>query len=268
MRRNDNPHIPFRCNFLEQTEQRMATRNIQERIRFVEQQDFHLLRHSLRQKYATAFAIAQFCNRALCKIRDIQKRHRFFDNAVIFSRTTVKNSRIRRTSQAHKFTHAHTRRHRTRHSHKRNFLSAFTGSPVHKRISFKRNLARHRRKQARKRFQKRTFAASVLAHQGHNRSRHQFKIKRAFHRFKRTTVTDKQIFAFQQNRRLFQFTHIRPLKTRTGTAHKNPHNHRNAHQRKHRIQWHRSREQPAQKRKRNPAQRSPWQEHAMICCLE
>ena len=191
MRRNDNPHIPFRCNFLEQTEQRMATRNIQERIRFVKQQDFHLLRHSLRQKHATAFAIAQFCNRALCKIGNIQKRHRFFDNAFIVSRATIKNPRIRRTTQAHKFTHAHTRRHCTRHPHNRNFLSAFTGSPIHKRFSFKRNFARHRRKQARKRFQKRTFTAPVLAHQGHNRSWRKRKIKRAFHRFKRTAVTDK-----------------------------------------------------------------------------
>lgn len=146
MRRNNNAHLAFHGDFLEQPKKRMATRNIQKRIRFIEQQDFHLLRHGLRQEHTATLAITQFCNRTIRKICHIQKRHRIFDNAVIFFRTAVKNSRIRRTSQAHKFTHAHSRGHGTRHSNKRDFLSTFTRRPFRKRFPFKRNLARHRRK--------------------------------------------------------------------------------------------------------------------------
>ena len=92
MRRNDDAHLAGLGQRFQQAEQRMATRDIEEGVRFVQEQNLYLLRNRLRQVNATSLAVTQFDNGTVGKRIDVEHSHGAFDNPDIFFRTAVQHS--------------------------------------------------------------------------------------------------------------------------------------------------------------------------------
>ena len=155
-------------------------RNIQKCIRFIEQQDFHLLRHRHRKEHPAAFTVAKFRHPPRRKATQLQKIQSLIDDAIVLGRMPIEKAHIRGPPKAHKFTNRHAvKGHicQITHTHQGDKLSPFPRRP--RLLLQQGNISCQGRNHSRKGLEQRTLAATIFTHQGNNFAGIQFKGKRS-----------------------------------------------------------------------------------------